>query len=69
MQSGESDTLTDITSEFPHVMNKIRRTYTDFDKSTKKMMRDMMGDMLKLTRTAMKEKYFDKKNNNVNNTK
>lgn len=68
LKSGESDTLTDITSEFPHVMNKIMRTYSDFDKSTKKMMRDMMGDMLKLTKNAMKEKYFDRKNNNVNNT-
>ena len=62
LKSGESDTLTDITSEFPHVMNKIRRTYSDFDKPTKKMMRDMMGDVFKLTRTAVKEKYFDKKN-------
>lgn len=68
LKSGESDTLTDITSEFPHVMNKIRKTYTDFDKPTKKMMRDMMGDMLKLTKNAMKEKYFNKKNNNDDNT-
>lgn len=61
LKSGESDTLTDITSEFPYVMNKIMRTYSDFDKSTKKMMRDMVGDVMKLTKNAMKEKYFDKK--------
>ena len=61
LKSGESDNLTDMTSELPHVMNKIMRTYSDFDKNTKKMMREMMGEMFKMTKDAFKEKHFDKK--------
>ena len=61
LKSGESDTLTEITSEFPHVMNKIMRTYSDFDKPTKKMMHEMVSEMLKLTKNTLIEKRFEKK--------
>ncbi len=55
LKSAQTDTLTEISNGFPMVMNKVMRSYSDLDKDTKKMLRGIVKQMLKLSTQTIKE--------------
>ena len=55
LKSGESETLTEITAGLPQVMNKIIHSYSDLDKPTRRILRGIVGQMLKITTQTIRE--------------
>lgn len=64
-KSAEIGTLTEISNDFPMVMKKVIRSYSDLDKDTKKMLRGIVKQMLKLSTETIKEnRLIGRKDNN-----
>lgn len=65
LKSAETETLTEISNDFPMVMNRVIRSYSDLDKDTKKMLRGIVKQMLKLSTETIKENHLiGRKDNN-----
>ena len=55
LKSGNMETFTEMSSGMPQAVSKILKTYTDMDKNSKKMMRDTLKEMLKISTGIIKE--------------
>lgn len=61
LKSGEMETFTEMTTEIPQVLNRIFRTYADLDKETKKMMRSIMVEAIKIGTVTIKQNRLEVK--------
>lgn len=59
LKSGEMETFTEMTTEIPQVLNRIFRTYADLDKETKKMMRSIMMEAIKIGTVTIKQNRLE----------
>ncbi len=55
LRASESDTISGITSELPKAINRIVKSYSGLDKTTKKMIKSTAGQMIKLSTKALSE--------------
>lgn len=55
LKAGESETFTEMSAGIPQAVNKILHRYSDLDKPTKKMLRGIVGQMLKIMTQTIKE--------------
>lgn len=54
LKSGNMETFTEMSSGIPQAVNNIVRTYADMDKGAKKMMRDILKEMFKISTDIIK---------------
>ncbi len=64
LKSAETDTLTEISNGLPMVMNKVMRSYSDLDKDTRRMLKGIVKQMLKLSTQTIKENHLIGSKNN-----
>ena len=61
LKSGEMETFTEMSTELPQVLNRIFRSYADLDKETKKMMRNIMMEAIKIGTVTFKQNRLEVK--------
>lgn len=61
LKSGEMETFTEMSTELPQVINRIFRSYADLDKETKKMMRNIMMEAIKIGTVTIKQNRLEVK--------
>lgn len=59
LKSGEMETFTEMSTEIPQVINRILRSYAELDKETKKMMRSIMMEAIKIGTITIKQNRID----------
>jgi hypothetical protein len=55
LKSGNMETFTEMSSGMPQAISKILKTYSDMDKNSKKMLRDTLKEMLKISTNIIKD--------------
>ena len=53
------ETFTEMSTEIPQVINRILRSYAELDKETKKMMRSIMMEAIKIGTITIKQNRID----------